>query len=137
MKLTKTGVTMMTSGKMTDKKFTFQDLFEVQRSFQNMLLNKGIYERFKGEDTKAAPADDIKLVSYHIQQLISEIGEVLAADKRWKSHRNDKYDKQEKLNEIADCFIVLMNVAMFSDFNGDEIENAITSKIKENIKRLS
>lgn len=137
MRLMKTGAMMtMMSGK-TSKEFTFQELFEVQRSFQNLLLNKGVYERFKNEDTKAAPTDDINLVSYHIQQLISEIGEVLTADKRWKSHRNVEYDKQEKLKEIADCFIVLMNIALFSDFNGDEIVNAIMSKVKENIKRLS
>lgn len=117
-------------------KIAFQDLFESQISFQNVLIEKGLYERFKSNETTNAPIDDISLASYHIQQLVSEIGEILNADKRWKSHRNDRYDKQEKLEEIADCFIVLMNVAMFSGFDGDTIAEAIKSKLDKNIERL-
>ena len=60
---------------------------------------------------------------------MSEIGEVLDADKRWKSHRNDKYDKNAKLEELADCFVVLMNIAMFSGFDGDDLANAIQQKL--------
>ena len=50
-------------------------------------------------------------------------------DKRWKSHRNDKYDKNAKLEELADCFVVLMNIAMFSGFDGDDLANAIQQKL--------
>lgn len=131
------GVTkkMMTNGK-TKTNITFQELFEAQTKFQNVIIKKGLYERFKDEKTTSAPVDDVSLTSYHIQQLMSEIGEILNADKRWKSHRNDKYDEQEKLEEIADCFIVLMNVAMFSGFNGDNIAEAIKSKLDKNIERI-
>lgn len=123
------------SGKMNN--VTFESLFESQTSFQNVLIKKGFYERFKNAETIEAPVDDVKLASYHIQQLISEIGEILNADKRWKSHRNDKYDEQEKLEEIADCFIVLMNVAMFSGFDGNTIAESIKSKLDKNIERIS
>lgn len=137
MLLRKTGVMKMkTSGKMNNE-VTMQDLFRAQVKFQNALIEKGIYERFKQESTKSAPTDDISLASYHIQQLVSEIGEILNADKRWKSHRNDKYDEREKLEEIADCFIVLMNVTMFSGFNENDIVEAIKLKLDENIERIN
>lgn len=127
---------MMKSGK-TNNDLTFQNLFESQVLFQNTLIEKGLYKQFKNTETIKAPADDVGLTSYHIQQLISEIGEILNADKRWKSHRNDRYDEQEKLEEIADCFLVLMNIAMFSGFDGNAIAESIKSKLEKNIKRIS
>lgn len=123
------------SGRMTNAT-TLQQLFYTQLITQDKLIRKGVYDRFKDEHTITVPVDDIGLASYHIQQLMSEIGEVLGADKRWKSHRNDKYDKDEKLDEIADCFIVLMNVAMFSGFDGDDLTKAIEGKLNVVSDRL-
>lgn len=125
------------NGKMNNNGVTLRDLFNSQALFQTAAIEKGLYERFKNKDTVSVPVDDVSLASYHIQQLMSEVGEVLNADKRWKSHRNERYDKQEKLEEIADCFIVLMNVAMFSGFSGDDLAKAITEKICKNVKRIS
>ena len=95
-----------------------------------------MYDVFKSEGTKNVPVDDVKLMSYHIMQLMSEIGEVLDADKRWKNFRNQKYDEDSKLEEIADCFIVMMNVAMFSGFNGDQLVEAIKKKLNEVSERI-
>jgi NTP pyrophosphatase (non-canonical NTP hydrolase) len=67
---------------------------------------------------------------------MSELGEVLSSDKRWKNFRNDKLDLENKREEIADCFIVLMNVAIFSGFTAEEVESSILKKIKENYKRI-
>lgn len=119
----------MTNGKMKTNEITLQQLFRTQLVTQDKLIHKGVYDRFKDERTATVPVDDVGLASYHIQQLVSEIGEVLGADKRWKSHRNDKYDKQEKLEEIADCFIVLMNVAMFSGYDENDLAKAIEEKL--------
>lgn len=118
------------------KEVTLQQLFRSQLATQNKLIQKGVYDRYKDEETEAVPADDVGLSSYHIQQLVSEIGEVLDADKRWKSHRNNKYDRNAKLEELADCFIVLMNVAMFSGFDGDDLVNAISEKLNIVSERL-
>lgn len=130
MLLRKIGEKRMTkmSGK-TINEVTLQQLFNTQLATQNKLISKGIYDRYKDKKTTAVPVDDVGLSSYHIQQLVSEIGEVLEADKRWKSHRNNKYDKNGKLEEIADCFVVLMNIAMFSGFNGDDLANAVQKKL--------
>lgn len=114
----------------------FAQLFREQMTNQNCLLISGSYDDFKLNETDMVPVDDIKLASYHIQQLMSEIGEVLDADKRWKNFRNDKYDKDAKLEELADCFIVLMNVAMFSGFNGFQMQEAIEEKMEIFSKRI-
>lgn len=103
---------------------------------QSKMLQDEMYDMFKLEGTSTVPADDVKLMSYHIQQLMSEIGEILDADKRWKNFRNQKYDKSAKLEEIADCFIVLMNVAMFSGFDGTQLTDAIETKISKVSERI-
>lgn len=126
---------MMKSGK-TNNPMTFQDLFDIQKANQSKMLQDGLYDMFKSESTTAIPVDDVKLMSYHVQQLMSEIGEVLDADKRWKNFRNQKYDKNAKLEEVADCFIVLMNVAMFSGFTGSQVTGAIEKKLNEVSERI-
>ena len=116
------------SGRTTNAT-TLQQLFNTQLVTQDKLIQKGVYDRYKDKLTATVPVDDVGLASYHVQQCRSEIGEVLDADKRWKSHRNDKFDKNAKLEELADCFVVLMNIAMFSGFDGDDLANAIQQKL--------
>lgn len=128
-------MTTRTTGK-TNNPMTLQDLFERQMANQAQMLESGLYDGFKSQWSKIIPTDDPKLMSYHIQQLMSEIGEVLDADKRWKNFRNQKYDKDAKLEEIADCFIVLMNVAMFSGFDGVQLTDAIVNKLNEVSERI-
>jgi NTP pyrophosphatase (non-canonical NTP hydrolase) len=115
---------------------TLQDLYDIQKTNQSKMLQDGMYDAFKSEGTTTIPVDDVKLMSYHIQQLMSEIGEVLDADKRWKNFRNQKYDENAKLEEIADCFIVMMNVAMFSGFDGSQLVEAIENKLNKVSERI-
>lgn len=112
------------------KKTTLEKLYNAQLLNQRLLFVKGAYDNFKQDVTKVVPCDDVSLSSYHIQQLISEIGEVLECDKRWKNYRNDKFDKDAKLEELADCFIELLNIAMFSNFSAKELSQAIENKIE-------
>ena len=112
----------------------FNELFDRQVQLQSDMVDKGMYEGIG--KFLVIPQDIPSLSSYHVQQLVSEIGEVLEADKRWKNFRNNKYDPDAKLDELADCFIVLMNISMFSGFSGEEIYNAIRKKqdiVKERI----
>lgn len=112
---------------MMNGKISFEEIFKKQMQNQNRMLALGLYEN---ENAVEVPFDDVKISSYHIQQLISEIGEVLSADKRWKNFRNEKYDKENKLEEIADCFIVLMNIAMFSGISYDMLIKMLNKKIE-------
>ena len=123
------------NGKTKDK-LTLQDLFNRQMANQSKMLQDGMYDMFKSEITHSIPVDDVRLMSYHIQQLMSEIGEVLDADKRWKNFRNQKYDESAKLEEIADCFIVMMNIVMFSGFNGNQLVDAIDKKLTKVSERI-
>lgn len=116
---------------------TLKELFDIQAGNQREMLKNGIYAgQVGGSMDVELPMDSTSLASYHVQQLISEVGEVLTADKRWKTHRQDNYDSQAKLEEIADCFIVMMNIAMFSGFDGDDVVEAIEAKLFEVGKRI-
>lgn len=135
----KTGLTtrmMRMIGKTKNKSLTFEELFNKQAANQSKMLEEGMYDAFKSLGTFKVPTDDVRLMSYHIQQLMSEIGEILDADKRWKNFRNQKYDESAKLEEIADCFIVMMNVTMFSGFNGVQLVEAIENKLNEVSERI-
>lgn len=123
----------------SENNYSFHSMFLKQAENQRNMFEKGMYNGFSDNDGKFTelPIDDPKLSSYHIQQLVSEIGEVLEADKRWKNFRNDAYDKDAKLDEIADCFIVLMNIAMFSGFDSADIYDAVCNKIEEVSIRIS
>lgn len=135
MQLMRTGAMTTKSGK-TNNPETLQGLFDKQKVNQCKMLQSGMYDMFKSAETNDVPVDDVRLMSYHIQQLMSEIGEVLDADKRWKNFRNQKYDREAKLEEIADCFIVLMNVAMFSGFDGIQLTDAINKKLSDVSERI-
>ena len=124
------------NGKTKTNPITLESLFNQQMMNQTKMLQNGMYDNFKNESTISIPVDDVKLMSYHIQQLMSEVGEVLSADKRWKNFRNEKHDESEKLEEIADCFIVLMNIAMFSGFDGSQLSETIKDKINKVSERI-
>lgn len=83
------------------------------------------------------PIDNPVKFQYHVTGLQEEIGEVLKADKRWKTHRNITYDRAEKLDEISDCYISLMNMSIWSGFTDKEILGAIKNKIKVNNERIN
>lgn len=116
---------------------TLIELFDIQASNQREMLKSGMYAcQVGGHIDVELPMDSVSLCSYHVQQLVSEIGEILDADKRWKSHRNVEYESDKKLEEIADCFIVMMNIAMFSGFDGKDITKAISDKLEVVAKRI-
>lgn len=121
---------MRTNG-MTDY-IAFESLYNKQVKFQKNIVKVKPYDFEVGN----LPEDNVKGFSFHIQQLMSEIGEVLSADKRWKNFRNEKYDLENKKEEIADCFIVLMNVAIFSGLTAKDLEAIICNKIDQNNKRI-
>lgn len=112
---------------------SFQELYNNQIEFQQLICNTFGY----GEKlSMALPKDKPDICSFHVQQLISEIGEILSADKRWKTYRNEHIDMANKKEEIADCFIVLMNIAIFSNMRAEDIIKSIEEKIEKNFKRV-
>lgn len=112
-----------------------QNLYNLQIEFQNQVLEKRAKEA--RESVIALPQDSVSWFSYHIQAMVEELGEVMKADKRWKTHRNDRFVFDEKLDEIADVFITAMNIAIFSGISGDQLVNEIIAKIQENERKLN
>lgn len=108
----------------------FSDLYQKQIAFQNEVL------KLQAEPSFQLPQDDVNWFSYHIQAMVEELGEVMKADKRWKTHRNKRFDIDEKLDEIADVFITVMNIAIFSGISAEQLELEIHEKINENMKKL-
>jgi NTP pyrophosphatase (non-canonical NTP hydrolase) len=110
----------------------FNLLYHSQMQFQKEIegLSKGINAE------QQLPIDNPAKFIYHITALQEEVGEVLKADKRWKTHRNVRFDPDEKLDELSDCYITLMNISMWSGFSADQILNAVKNKIVENFRRI-
>ena len=124
---------------------SFGSAFTKQLRNQQALVDKHTYDDYMSSNDyfelidcdASLPYDSVQLCSYHVQQLMSEIGEVLDADKRWKNFRNEKYDPEAKLDEIADCMIVLMNIAIFSGFNATDVMSAVNTKLDVVSRRIS
>lgn len=124
---------------------SFENAFKKQLRNQQILVDKHTYDDYMSSNDyfelidcgTSLPYDSVQLCSYHVQQLMSEIGEVLDADKRWKNFRNEKYDPEAKLDEIADCMIVLMNLAIFSGFNATDVMSAVNAKLDVVSRRIS
>lgn len=123
---------------------SFGSAFVKQLRNQQALVDKHTYDDYMSSNDYfelidcdvSLPYDSVQLCSYHVQQLMSEIGEVLDADKRWKNFRNEKYDPDAKLDEIADCMIVLMNIAIFSGFNATDVMSAVNAKLDVVSRRI-
>lgn len=112
---------MMTNGKNKNK-----EIYNKQIKFQRK-ITKNI----------SLPKDDIYWFSYHVQALIEEMGEVLRADKRWKSHRNQIFNSEEKMKELADVYITVLNLIIFSGISYEQFQDTVLEKIEENLFRLS
>lgn len=101
---------------------SLDSLFEAQKEFQTYHVHD-------------IPHDNVKWFQYHMTAMVEELGEVLKADKRWKTVRNTRFVREEKLEELADVYITLLNMTMWSGFTSEELEQSVMKKIKENKER--
>lgn len=106
------------------KKIDFCELVEKQTNFQEFITGEKL------------PQDDVHNFQYHMTAIVEELGEVLKADKRWKTNRNKRFEPLEKYEEIADVFITAINIAIFSGLDGEKLLNEIDRKINVNCERL-
>jgi NTP pyrophosphatase (non-canonical NTP hydrolase) len=104
---------------------TLTHLFEQQIDFQKAVTK-----------ISDLPVDSAEWSSYHLLAMMEELGEILKADKRWKTHRNKHYDPANKLEEVVDVFITAINIAVFSNIDANVLYQAVLDKINKNIKRL-
>lgn len=117
------GETMMMKMEKTGKN-SLESLFNDQINFQGLVTGKEL------------PADNRDWFSYHMQAMMEELGEVLKADKRWKTHRNKTFNPEEKIDELADVFITAINLAIFSGVSAEDMHSKIENKIRENLEKF-
>ncbi len=128
-KLKMVGERMKKKMKNGDK---FIEIYEKQVEFQKIIIDKFQSHISDGN----IPADNPTLFQYHMTGIVEELGELLKADKRWKTHRNDTFDKENKIEELSDCFIILMNIAIHSGYEAADILSVIENKISSNLVRF-
>lgn len=100
-----------------------EQIFEMQKQFQKTVTGELV------------PCDSVRWFQYHMTAMTEELGEVLKADKRWKTHRNAYYDKEEKDEELVDVFITALNLVLFSDLECEPFLDSVMAKIIENYKK--
>jgi NTP pyrophosphatase (non-canonical NTP hydrolase) len=110
----------------------FEDIYQLQIAFQKEIIKK--YQSHLSDGN--IPADNPEMLQYHTTALVEEIGEILKADKRWKTHRNDAFDPENKLEEVADAYITLMNISIHSGYHAEQLMDVIEKKINRNIERM-
>lgn len=101
-------------------------LFFMQEAYQHIVTGE-----------QELPIESPKWYEYHIKGMIEGLGKLMKSDKRWKTHRNEAYDRDNKLEEIADIFIEVMNLAMFSGIGAEELSVAVIEKISENMRKFA
>lgn len=99
-----------------------ENLFARQMKFQSTLTGQKL-----PTDSRLDFRDQICLMT-------EELGELAKTDKRWRKERTSP--SGDKLDEIADVFIVAMNLAMYSGFTYNDIVEAISDKLRRNEERF-
>ena len=106
---------------MIDK---LENIFEIQKALQKEMFNKEL------------PNDSVEDFKYSILGMISEVGEVLDADRRWKNVRAKHISDEAKLEEICDVFAFFINMCLYSGYSANDIYEAFLRKGKKNFERI-
>lgn len=125
----KPNLTMLNNGSL-------RSFYNIQKHFQEKVIKKYGYDGVSSEDLQMLPVDNVQAAKYHMLALMEEVGELVKSDKRWKNFRNTHYDKDNKLEEISDCFITLLNVCLYSGISDEELIDAIFKKMMHNNERV-
>lgn len=101
-----------------------KEMFEIQKKLQKEMFSAKL------------PQENLEGFKYSMLALVSEIGEVLEADKRWKNARAGGLNRDEKLMELVDCMAFVINAVLYSGFEYDAFERAFKEKSEYNLHRI-
>lgn len=113
------------NGKMKSKDW-LETLFNRQIIFQSIIND---------DNPDDYPCDDVQRYSANTLLMVEELGELLKEDKRWRTFRGEDYDEKNKEEELADIFIVFMNLCLFSQVDAETLIGAVENKMHKNMKR--
>ena len=102
----------------------FRVMFELQKELQNKMFLANL------------PDDSVEDFKYSVLGMISELGEVLDADRRWKNVRAKPENKAAKLEEIADVLAFFINMCLYSGYDSHDIYEAFINKTYKNFERI-
>lgn len=105
---------------------TMENIFKKQIELQKIAFNKEL------------PNHEPELISYFALGLVGEVGEVLQADKTWKPFNKGIRDEWLTLEELADCWLFLINLTLAEGYDCREIKEMILDKqaiVFERIKK--
>lgn len=106
------------------------------KGIKKIFANQVQFQR-KLNDLDILPRDIPELFANSLLLMVEEIGEVLKEDKRWKSNfRSGKYDEENKIEELTDIFIVMMNLLIFSGLSIKEFMKEVEKKQVVNFERM-
>lgn len=104
-----------------------KDIFEAQKERQLVIT---------GDNT---PVDDPLQMMLHCSCLVTEIGELMQEDKRWKMYIGDteRYDfnYNKKLEEFVDVLNYFVNMCLFSDVDFEELISAYNEKHRKLLEK--
>lgn len=107
-----------------------ENIWDKQKELQRKLYN-----------IKSDNIEDVTKMYFCSSAMIIELGELLQTDTRWKeivtgSPRPTKCNKEDFIKEYADVFLYLLNIAIYSGFDIEDIKSAIKNKQNLNFERL-
>lgn len=105
-------------------KLTVAEMFKMQQELQAEMLDKG------------TPKDSVEDFKYSVLALISELGEVLDADRRWKNIRGKAVSFEEKKEELCDCMAFMINMILYSGISAELFCDEFIKKNKKNFERI-
>lgn len=103
-------------------------IFECQRDLQAKLLGVKL------------PADNPRLIAPYALGIVSEIGEVLQADKRWKTEMSrtggdeNYHNSEEVLGELTDCMLYFVNLVLACNIDQDKLFESFIS-VQNKVRR--
>ena len=112
---------------MNGKIESLKDIFEAQKKRQKDIT---------GDVT---PVDNPLKMMLHCSSLVTEIGEVMQSDTRWKKYigkeEGYEYSSKDKILEFCDCLNYLVNMCLFSNIDFEDLIAAYNIKHERLLKK--
>ncbi len=76
---------------------------------------------------------------YNVLLMFEEIGEILHTDRRYRREAyraTNNYNEREKISELADLFLIILNLIIYSGYELDTFLDIVQRKQTENLKNF-
>lgn len=114
----------------------FNEIYEKQIDFENLILSKSK----TWPNKKISEFDEKEKVSFTKEMILythQELSELISAVGNYKMHKTkrDNPNYKEIPEEIADCFIFILNLAITHNLTAEQLLEVVSQKQMKNFKR--